>query len=121
MELRGFLEDRGRPTCCGVASNFMLTLVRGPNGVAIAVVQEMLGHSDIRVMRGYTHVTSKLNPGRGPADGQDPLRLKCDHKCNRGGRKTDPRGEKNQVKAEPPIGIEPMTYALRVRRSGRLS
>ena len=25
------------------------------------------------------------------------------------------------VKWEPPIGIEPMTYALRVRRSSRLS
>jgi integrase len=29
-------------------------------GVALAVVQEMLGHSDIRVTRGYTHVSSSL-------------------------------------------------------------
>jgi site-specific recombinase XerD len=29
-------------------------------GVALAVVQEMLGHSDIRVTRGYTHVSSPL-------------------------------------------------------------
>ncbi len=26
-----------------------------------------------------------------------------------------------QVRREPPVGIEPTTYALRVRRSGRLS
>jgi site-specific recombinase XerD len=26
-------------------------------GIALAVVQEMLGHSDIRVTRGYTHVS----------------------------------------------------------------
>ena len=30
-------------------------------GVAIAVVQEMLGHSDIRVTRGYTHVSEALH------------------------------------------------------------
>jgi len=29
-------------------------------GVALAVVQEMLGHSDIRVARVYTHVSSLL-------------------------------------------------------------
>jgi integrase len=29
-------------------------------GVALAVVQELLGHSDIRVTRGYTHVSSPL-------------------------------------------------------------
>jgi integrase len=29
-------------------------------GVALAVVQEMLGHSDIRVTRGYTHGSSPL-------------------------------------------------------------
>jgi len=29
-------------------------------GVALAVVQEILGHSDIRVTRGYTHVSSRL-------------------------------------------------------------
>ncbi|MDH2426495.1 tyrosine-type recombinase/integrase [Sphaerisporangium sp. TRM90804] len=27
-------------------------------GIALAVVQEMLGHSDIRVTRGYSHVAS---------------------------------------------------------------
>ena len=30
-------------------------------GVALAVVQEILGHSDIRVTRGYTHVSSALH------------------------------------------------------------
>jgi integrase len=29
-------------------------------GVALAVVQELLGHSDIRVTREYTHVSSPL-------------------------------------------------------------
>jgi site-specific recombinase XerD len=29
-------------------------------GVALAVVEELLGHSDIRVARGYTHVSSLL-------------------------------------------------------------
>jgi site-specific recombinase XerD len=29
-------------------------------GVALAVVQEILGHSDIRVTRGYTHVSLRL-------------------------------------------------------------
>jgi len=29
-------------------------------GIALAVVQELLGHSDIRVTRGYTHVSSPL-------------------------------------------------------------
>jgi integrase len=30
-------------------------------GIALAVVQEMLGHSDIRVTRGYTHVSEPLH------------------------------------------------------------
>ena len=30
------------------------------DGVALAVVQEMLSHSDIRVTRDYTHVSSLL-------------------------------------------------------------
>jgi site-specific recombinase XerD len=29
-------------------------------GIALAVVQDLLGHSDIRVTRGYTHVSSPL-------------------------------------------------------------
>jgi site-specific recombinase XerD len=33
----------------------------GPDeGTAMAVVQELLGHSDVRVTRGYTHVSSAL-------------------------------------------------------------
>ena len=32
-------------------------------GVALAVVQEILGHSDNRVTRGYTHVSSRLAEG----------------------------------------------------------
>ncbi len=28
-------------------------------GVALAVAQERLGHSDTRVMRGYTHVSDR--------------------------------------------------------------
>ncbi|MFI0424217.1 tyrosine-type recombinase/integrase [Spongiactinospora sp. 9N601] len=30
------------------------------SGIALSVVQEMLGHSDIRVTRGYSHVASPL-------------------------------------------------------------
>lgn len=37
------------------AATIMLEL-----GVALAVVQEILGHSDIRITRGYSHVSSRL-------------------------------------------------------------
>jgi hypothetical protein len=39
-------------------------------GVALAVVQEMLGHSDIRVTRGYTHVSSLLAQDAAPGSGE---------------------------------------------------
>ena len=86
-------------------------------GVALAVVQEMLGHSDIRVTRGYTHVSSLLaQDAPQPASGglcsgkllRELLRKTMIHKASRGFP---------LVRVEPPIGIEPMTYSLRVNRS----
>jgi site-specific recombinase XerD len=49
-------------------------------GVALAVVQEMLGHSDIRVTRGYTHVSSLLAQARRPG-AAGPVRRNCYENC----------------------------------------
>jgi integrase len=49
------LEHRGVHAQRHTAATLLLD-----QGVALAVVQEMLGHSDIRVTRGYTHVSSPL-------------------------------------------------------------
>ena len=46
-------------------------------GVALAVVQEMLGHSGIRVTRGYTHVSSLLAQDAATKLGQRPVRGNC--------------------------------------------
>jgi integrase len=49
------LEHRGVHAQRHTAATLLLD-----QGVALAVVQEMLGHADIRVTRGYTHVSSPL-------------------------------------------------------------
>ncbi len=49
------LEHRGVHAQRHTATTLLLD-----QGVALAVVQEMLGHSDIRVTRGYLHVSSPL-------------------------------------------------------------
>lgn len=49
------LEHRGVHAQRHTAATLLLD-----QGVALAVVQEMLGHSDIRITRGYTHVSSPL-------------------------------------------------------------
>lgn len=49
------LEHRGVHAQRHTAATLLLD-----QGVALAVVQEMLGHSDIRVTRGYSHVSSPL-------------------------------------------------------------
>jgi integrase len=59
-EWKGILKAAGIPHV-GVhgARHTMATLALG-EGVGLAVAQELLGHSDIRVTRGYTHVSSPL-------------------------------------------------------------
>jgi len=85
-------------------------------GVALAVVQEMLGHSDIRVTRGYTHVSSLLAQDAAARLGQALLE-KLLRKLLRGAMIINAIAAFPLVRVEPPIGIEPMTYSLRVNRS----
>ena len=82
-------------------------------GVALAVVQEMLGHSDVRVTRGYSHVSSPLAEDPAARIGR-ALSGRLLRKLLRGGH--DDRSSQQcscWSGYEPPWGIEPQTYALR--------
>ena len=59
-EWREILRQAGIPAYGTHAMRHSAATIALEEGVALAVVQEMLGHSDIRVTRGYTHVSSPL-------------------------------------------------------------
>ncbi|WP_425551143.1 tyrosine-type recombinase/integrase [Actinoallomurus vinaceus] len=56
----GLLRSAGLPHYRVHAARHTAATLLLEQGVALAVVQEILGHSDIRVTRGYTHVASPL-------------------------------------------------------------
>jgi integrase-like protein len=59
-EWSAILAQPGIPHAGTHAMRHSAATIALDEGVALAVVQEMLGHSDIRVTRGYTHVSSLL-------------------------------------------------------------
>jgi site-specific recombinase XerD len=60
QEWSGILAEAGIPHSGTHTMRHSAATIALDEGVALAVVQEMLGHSDIRVTRGYTHVSSLL-------------------------------------------------------------
>ncbi len=103
-------------------------------GVDIVVGSKRLGHSSVAITSDtYTH----LLPGVGSEaaakawslvpradDASQRVREQGVSSSVAGSTKRDDDPASLQVRdllVEPPIGIEPMTYALRVRRSDRLS
>ena len=61
QEWSDILADAGIPHTGTHTMRHSAATIALDEGVALAVVQEMLGHSDIRVTRGYTHVSSLLD------------------------------------------------------------
>jgi integrase len=59
-EWAGILRSAGLPHHGVHAMRHSAATIALDEGIALAVVQEMLGHSDIRVTRGYTHVGHPL-------------------------------------------------------------
>jgi site-specific recombinase XerD len=60
QEWSDILRHAGLPHLGVHAMRHSAATIALDEGVALAVVQEMLGHSDIRVTRAYTHVSSPL-------------------------------------------------------------
>jgi integrase len=59
-EWSGILAEAGLPHAGTHAMRHSAATIALDQGVALAVVQEMLGHSDVRQTRAYTHVSSPL-------------------------------------------------------------
>jgi integrase len=60
QEWSGILSEAGIPHAGTHAMRHSAASIALGEGVALAVVQDMLGHADIRITRGYTHVSSPL-------------------------------------------------------------
>ena len=60
QEWAGILREAGVPHLGVHAMRHSAATFALDEGIAIEVVQEMLGHSDVRVTRGYSHVSSPL-------------------------------------------------------------
>lgn len=60
QEWSDILAEAGLPHLGVHAMRHSAATIALDEGVALAVVQEMLGHSDIRITRAYTHVSSPL-------------------------------------------------------------
>ena len=102
-------------------------------GANIKAVQQMLGHASaamtLDVYAGLfaddlDAVAERLDQAvmrRGPAANADYLRTDGPETPARPLSRDRERGRDLRLMREPPIGVEPMTYALRVRRSSRLS
>jgi site-specific recombinase XerD len=81
QEWSDILAEGGIPHTGTHAMRHSAATIALDHGVALAVVQEMLGHSDIRVTRGYTHVSSLLaQDARGEARA-GPVRENCYENC----------------------------------------
>jgi integrase len=60
QEWADILAEAGLPHAGTHSMRHSAATIALDQGVALAVVQEMLGHADIRVTRGYTHVSTPL-------------------------------------------------------------
>ena len=60
QEWAGILKAAGMPHAGTHAMRHSAATIMLELGVPLAVVQEILGHSDIRVTRAYSHVSSRL-------------------------------------------------------------
>ncbi len=90
-------------------------------GVHVRTVMEVLGHSDIRVTQRYTHVATPMAKDAARQMGRALWGKGESRTATRNDHRASPGRETPWSLMEPPWGIEPQTYALRVRRSGRLS
>jgi len=71
------MRDAGLPHLGVHAMRHSAATIALDEGVALSVVQEMLGHSDIRVTRAFTHVFIASCRGRGKADGEGLVQFNC--------------------------------------------
>ncbi len=109
--------DRGRDRACRDARDapFGAATIAIRQGVALPVIQEMLGHSDIRVTRDYVDVSSPLAHDAGARVGRALFGVTVPKIVPKGHRSGSPGQRFRWSSWEPPIGIEPMTAPMHNR------